>query len=347
MHEIYSEGGKQRQLAYDKLKVFIANPGRFCLTVIGDRGTGKHYAIEHIFEQIKSEDQKVCLKKLIFYQADEFPSLRSELSELLKENQHGLVVIEDVDELSDQQQKLLFEALATDDGTFGFEKGNRFLIRIAFTSNKDVDTLRTSGDPLIGQFWDRISQLIVKMPSYKDEPTTIINDFYVTWEKMKFENTAGYESLSAIPKNTALQKFLEDNAANFEGGFRDLDKIACLYFNYRIYHYREQRKILTELDTIVLESVRDDFFRKSQMLGVSGNDASVFRFERGFKHFELLERFKIQMRTWALKEWKTIKKAEVELGFKPGSMKNYVAGKATKMSRPMQEKTLQTTLISK
>ena len=340
MVETFSIGGEQRKRAYEKLKTFLANPGRFCLIVIGDRGTGKRYAIEHVFELIKNEDQKDCLNKLIFYQAGEFPSLKSELSEILKENQNGLVVIEDVDDLSEQQQKLLFDALATNDGTFGFEKDNRYRVRIAFTSNKDVDTLRTSGDPLLGQFWDRISQLIVEMPSYQEEPMSIVKDFYVTWEKMKFENTVGYKSLSAVPKETALQKFLEDNAAKFEGGFRDLDKIACLYFNYRIYLYGKQRKIASELETAVLESVKNDFFHKSQMLGESGNDASIFTFERNLKHFELLEKFKVQMRRWALKEWKTIKKAEKELGFRPGSMKNYVVGKATKMSMLSKNKIL-------
>ncbi len=327
MSEIKFIGGAMRMQAYNKLKVFLANPGKFCLIVLGDRGSGKHFAIECAFKEIALDAGKdLCLEGLTFIEPADLPEESIKLNELFKANEYKTIVIENVEELTDEQQRLLFKALSTSDGTFGVDE--KINLRIVFTSSKDIDSLRTGKD-LLGLFWDRISQLVVEMPSYKKDGSEILKDFYSTWEKMNFEKTKGYKHLSETPKNVKLEMFLEDNAEKFEGGFRDLDKIACLYFNYRIFHYGNEKRILEPTEKKVVESVIDDFFSKSQMLGGSGNDESIFQFEVGLKHHELLGRFKMQMRRWAVKEYDTIKEAERKLGFKPGSMKNYVETKVT------------------
>jgi len=301
--------------------------------VIGSRGTGKHFAIESAFREISIvEDEELCLKGLKFIEPNDIPEESTKLNELFKENEYKTIVIEDVEELSDFQQKLLFKALSTTDGTFGI--GEKINIRVVFTSSKDIELLRAENDLLLGKFWDRISQLIVEFPSYKKEwEGVILKDFYATWDKMNFGSTKGYQHLAKTPKNTKLEYFLEENAEKFDGGFRDLDKIACLYFNYRIFHYKEGKKISDEIEQKVVESVKEDFFSKSQMHGNSGNDESVFEFEIGLKHPELLGKYKMQLRRWAVKEYGTIRKAEEKLGFKSGSMKNYVESKVTNTHR--------------
>jgi hypothetical protein len=317
-------------LAFEKLKVFLCNPGKFCLIVLGSRGTGKHFAIEKAFEEITSNENKIeglCLQSLKFLEAKDIPEDSEDMDNMFSENVYKTIVIEDVEELNVEQQKILFKALSTTDGTFGIEKKNN--LRIVFTSSKDIDSLRTDNEILIGIFWDRISQLIVEIPSFKLEGTEILKDFYSTWEKMQFENTNGYEHLAGTPKNTKMEMFLEDNAEKFGGGFRDLDKIACMYFNYRIFHYSDKKKILDEIEEKVVKSVIEDFFSKSQMQGVSGNDQSIYQFEIGLNHQDLLGRYKMQLRKWAVKEYGTVSKAEKKIGLKPGSMKNYVEGKAT------------------
>jgi hypothetical protein len=321
-------GGVMRMQAYRKLKVFLANPGMFCLIVVGDRGTGKHFAIERAFGEIKSDAEKeLCLGDLKFIEPNDLPEESTKLNKLFKANEYKTIVIEDIEELNNEQQKLLFKALSTTDGTFGV--GQKFNLRIVFTSSKDIGLLRTDKDLLLGLFWDRISQLVVELPSYKKDGEEIVNDFYSTWIKMKFQDTKGYKHLSGTPKNTRLEMFLQNNAEKFEGGFRDLDKIACLYFNYRIFHYGNEQKILEETEKKVVDSVIDDFFSKSQMQGSSGNDESIFQFELGLHWKELEGRYKMQLRRWAVIEYGTVGKAEAKLGFKPGSMKNYVVTKVT------------------
>ena len=328
MSELKFIGGALRIQAYQKLKVFLANPGKFCLIVLGDRGTGKHFAIEKAFDEIKSDAEKeLCLGSLKFIEPNDIPKEAIKLNKLFKANANKTIVIEDVEELNDEQQKLLFKALSTTDGTFGI--GQKINLRIVFTSSKDIGLLRTDKDLLLGLFWDRISQLVVELPSYKKDGEEIVKDFYSTWTKMKFQDTKGYKHLSGTPKNTRLEMFLQNNAEKFEGGFRDLDKIACLYFNYRIFHYGNAKKILEETEKKVVESVIDDFFSKSQMQATSGNDESIFQFEIGLHWKEIEGRYKMQLRKWAVKEYGTVGKAEEKLGFKPGSMKNYVMTKVT------------------
>lgn len=328
MIEIKFIGGKLRMEAFKKLKVFLANPGKFCLIVLGSRGSGKHFAIETAFREISiGATREQCLQELRFIEPIEIPNDAKELNKLLKANEYNTIVIEDVEELKDEQQRLLFKALSTKDGTFGV--GEDYNLRIVFTSSKDIDTLRTDNDLLIGLFWDRISQLVIEFPSFKKESSQIVKDFYATWSKMNFENTEGFKHFSGTPKYAKLETFLENNADKFDGGFRDLDKIACLYFNYRIFHYGNEKKILEGTEKEVIDSVIDDFFSKSQMQGNSGNDENIYRFEPGMTHQDLLGRYKIQLRKWAKKEYGTILKAEGKLGFKPGSMKNYVATKVT------------------
>lgn len=326
MSEIQYKGGKIRMEAYQKLKVFLVNPGRFCLVVLGSRGVGKHFAIESAFSEIKiTNSNELCLNELVFVEASSFPETITDIDQLFEKNKYNTLVIEDVDDLSFEQQKLLFTALSTTDGTFGINEKN--IIRIVFTSSKDNEVLRTDNVILNGKLWDRISQLIIEIPSFKIESDRIVGDFKATWEKMNFEKTINYKHFANVPKNAKLEKFLEDNASKFEGGFRDLDKIACLYFNYRIYHYENKKKIIDELEDKVVLSVKNDFFSKYQMLGDNQNDLAIFRFEVGFSHQELLKKYKIQLRKWAVKQHKTVKDAEKKLEFKPGTMKNYVDSK--------------------
>jgi hypothetical protein len=337
MSEI-SLNGNLRKEAYQKLRVFMANPGRFCLLVLGSRGSGKHFAIEHIFKEIqKKKDKKLCLVDLGFKESKNIPLTEAKINQLFEENSNNTLVIENVEDLNDEQQMLLFDALSTENGKFGI--GEKFDIRIIFTSSKDIDTLRSEKELLQGVFFDRISQLVVELPSYKKEKGWIINDFQATWKKMKFEKIKKYKHFANVPKNTKLEKLIDDKADMFDGGFRDLDKLVCLYFNYRIFHYGKTKKIDEKIENKIVDSVKEDFFTKSQLLGSSDNDFSVFQFEKGLSYKELESNFKIQLRKWAKKEYKTIGRAETALDMKHGTMKNYVPERVTQEKRETSKKT--------
>ncbi len=332
MNQIVTVGSPLREQAYKRLKVFLVNPGKFCLIVVGARGTGKHFAIENAFREIKTANRKkLCVEKLEFISAVKIPSSVAEIDTLLKKHQNQTLVIEDVERLTEEQQDLLFIALSTTDGKFGVEK--KFNVRLVFTSSKDIEVLREDENQLHGLFWDRISQLVVEFPSYKKENGSVVKDFHSTWQKMNFENTEGFEHFAVPPKNATLEKFLEDYAEKFDGGFRDLDKLACMYFNYRILLYGEKKKILDETEKKIVETIKEDFISKTQLHSAEGNDLSVFQIRPGFTMDDLIGQFKIQVRSWGKKEYGTFSLAENKLKLGQGTMKNWTDKKVTQSHR--------------
>lgn len=314
-----------RQVAFQKLQAFLLNPGRFCLLVTGARGTGKCHSIQLAYDQIRQIPKKDLIEKTIsnlkFVEARQWPHSPQDMDELLKKSNLGIVVLKDVDQLSIEQQEHLFDLLSTANGKFGIQK--RHQVRMAFTSSKNIQDLRTENQYLIGKFWDRISQLIVELPSFKTDDCTIVQDFYATWQKMKFENFPEYKALANIPKNTSLESFLQNQSGSFEGNFRDLDKIAILYFNYRILFYGDKKKISEVIEKEIVKKVKEDFQSKSQLHTDPEDELSIFRF-REENYSEMLKRYRISMRKWAVKKFGSVGNAEKKLGFKQGSLKNYV-----------------------
>ena len=109
MSNINFKGGPKRIIAYNKLKVFLSNPGKFSLMVLGSRGSGKHFSIETAFEELKSKlDTDYSLNTIRFISSLKVPSTDDELDDLFSHNQNGLLVIEDVEQLTIEKQELLF-----------------------------------------------------------------------------------------------------------------------------------------------------------------------------------------------------------------------------------------------
>jgi hypothetical protein len=313
-----------RESALEKLKVFLVNPGMFSLIVVGERGVGKRYSIEKVFENIKEESEKLlvekCMTGLEFVEASSLP-LNLNFDEFLSQYKNKTLVIDDVDQLHEELQKPLFLALSTTNGKFG--TNNDIPLRILFTSNKSADELREDGKHLKGILWDRISQLIIEFPSYKTDNSTIQKDFIATWKKMSFEKLQDLIPFASTPGNARFQKFLEDKSPYFEGGFRDLDKIACLYFNYRIYHYGLKRKLEEDIENLVVKSVIDDFSSKLKTQNNTEYALGTFKFTDDTLMKELERKFKIQVKQWAKRKHHTISNAEKKLGLGQGTMKNW------------------------
>lgn len=335
MIEIDYTGGEKRMKAFEKMKCFLANPGMFCLMVLGSRGSGKHYSIEKAFQYLKQSlkeetQQELCLKEIKFIPSLEFPNDKKQLDKLFQSNISNTLVIEDFETLEDLQKLLLLDALSTVNGKFGIAK--KVDIRILFTSSEKIDSLRTVTDSTSLLLWDRISQLVVEFPSFQDEGSHILIDFENTWTKMAFHKLEKYKQLAAYPGLTQLEVFLENKKAEFVGGFRDLDKIACLYFNYRIYHYGEKRKIDNAIEEKVFDDVKADFSGKTQMNEEDNTADFIFDFNEvkssNNKQYPSLDdfniQFRIQLRKYLTeyKKW-SLSKAATNLECSIHTLKNY------------------------
>lgn len=281
-----------------KLKYYLKNPGYFSILVLGDSGTGKSFLIK---EELKDENKK---GKLGFFYPFELGETEAEIAVIFKKD---FIVIKNIEELSENQQNILTKALSTEDGSIGLEK-NRGLKRILFTSSFDVLHLTSGPDALMNRFWDRISQLVLSVPSFRDMPSSAYENFRLVWRKMDFDD------LSEMPDDADLILWLKANCANFSGNFRDLDKIAILWHQYRLMKYANVKlKKQSRIEAEIFRSVRRDFEEIAHFPTQRGDSSNTFEFEKG-KSWESIERsFRSKFKLWAKKSYGTIKKAELEL----------------------------------
>lgn len=212
------------------LQKYLTNPGRFSILLLGKHGTGKQYGVQKVI----SENQDVdCLNELMVVNAARHPNEDIEYWKAIFDQANGAVLlIKNVEALSLSSQEILFEGLSTDDeGHFGFQKKN-LAFRIVFTSTMNIKRLRDSEEKLSNRFFDRISQLVLEFPSYEKGDMRLWNDFKKTWAKMNFS------AENIIPGNE-LKSWLERNGNILHGNFRDLDKIAINWHQYRLMNIPE------------------------------------------------------------------------------------------------------------
>lgn len=330
----------RRKIAFEKLKVFMQNPGYFSVFVSGSRGTGKSFAIDNIFKGFSSltkrEKAENGLQSISNLSSSNFGNSENEISNVFANNENGIIVLNDIENFSEEQQDILFKAMETTDGRIGLSK--KVFIRMIFTSSESIENLRSGKTSLKPVLWDRISQLLVEFPSFLQENESITKDFRNTWEKMNFQSFKTYGELTKYPNNTKLQMFIENNAGELKGGFRDLDKICILYFNYRIYIYGNARKIAEEKENSIVELVKQDFFGKLQTKEQSINELAVFYFEENEIMKVTEARFKLQLRKWAEKLYGGVGKAEKALGVGHGVFKYYNETKLNTERKKSEEK---------
>lgn len=239
--KIFRNETKQRKKSITKLHSYLTNPGRFSVLLLGLRGTGKKHwlkKIQHIYK-----DDELNLNSIVFASALAANKKKeTDWDNLFKLSNNGLLVISDIESLNKESQGILFEGISTGKGgKFGFNE-KKYDIRIAFTSSKSISTLRDTETYLSHYFFDRICQFAVKLPSFEEANKTIWADFKKSWDKMCFEKHNNY------PNN--LKKWLETFNQPLHGNFRDLDKLAINWHNYRLQEKKEED---------ILNLVKSDF----------------------------------------------------------------------------------------
>lgn len=295
--DVQSEKRKQDIL---KLKFFMSNPGKFSVLLLGERGTGKSFWIDNL----NNKDLPiVSLNGFLSEETEEF------WTKQYKKANNGFLVINEVERLSPKNQELLFQSMITKNGKYGF-LDKTFNIRLIFTSVFDISSLNKTEEYLSHKFFDRISQLVVKFQSFKENSTNIENDFIETWKKFKFAKR------NTIPKGSVI-KWLKENAdRKLSGNFRDLDKLCINWHNYRLmdFNYSEEE---------IFKLIIDDF---SQYLKYPEHKTEMhneFVFSREYKHDEILKTFRQKYKIWAKCEFGTLKEAGEHLGISHRTMERW------------------------
>ena len=296
---------KEREASIRKLEGFLINPGRFSVLVLGMRGTGKTHWLEAIQ---KCHIKEKHLTGIVVVSAGLAKNSNQDYwNGKFSEADKKLLVIEDVDKLSKESQEILFDGLSTGEGArFGFAE-KKFEFRIAFTSTFDIKTLRDTEEYLSHKFFDRISQFVAKLPSYSDAKHSIWKDFQISWKKMKFKDK------KEMP-NFELKTWLEEHSHELHGHFRDLDKIAINWHNYRITEIKED-----EILSLVTSDFRELFHfpeHKSELSSSFNIDASL-DFEGNMR------KFRRQFKEWVKVEFGSLRKGEKKVGVSYRTMERW------------------------
>ena len=282
---------RKKQIAL--LKSFLSNPGRFSILILGRRGTGKKIWIDKVIPEISKENvvsvnAAICKPEKKFWE------------QKLKEANKGLLLVEDVELLTLDNQQILFEGLGTTDGKFGFES-KIYEVRIVFTSSKHISSLRDTESYLNHKFFDRIAQLVVKFPDFNECGNFIDKDLKVTWEKFEFK--------TAYP--ILLENWLKTNAQRLHGNFRDLDKLCINWNNYQIMGWLEEK---------IFNRIKIDFENYYHFPVAKKEALFEVHFSQDKTYKDTLDDFKKQYKAWAKEEFGSLRSAEKVLGVSKRTM---------------------------
>ena len=294
---------KNRKEIVERLDNYLQNPGRFSILLLGKRGTGKSFWLD----RIQNKNSKMSYSSGINYINSRLiePSVVA-INKLLSESNKKYLVIEDSERLSHTVQELLFEALSTGNGKYGIGT-KKYECRIVFTSSFEIKYLRDTEEYLIHKFFDRISQLVVELPSFTDAHRSVWKDFVATWDKMEFQEK------NDIP-GTSLQVWIEKTSHLFHGNFRDLDKIAINWHQWKLTSLKEQD---------ILDRVKNDFDNYFHFPEHRVDLSNAYHIEEGKTYDQLLHDFRMQVKDWAKSMYGTLRKAEKDLGVSYRTMERW------------------------
>lgn len=279
------EQHEKRKKELEKLKMMMNYPGRFPILLMGDTGVGKSHWVKKLNKTVK----EFC-NQIKFVNSGLTISSKEYWEKTLNKANKSFLVIEDVEKLDKISQELLFEALSTENGMYGFKEKN-IETRIIFTSTFPIDKLRDDRRYLMTKFFDRISQFVVVLPNFNDTQTSIYEDFKATWEKF-FKST---EYKDFYPKSEEFKAWLNAEAYRLHGNFRDLDKIIINWNLHQLSYDEPEEK---ELD--ILDKIKKDFKELLHNPSQKIYEDNTFVFIEDTNYGDLLNDFKAKLKEWAL-----------------------------------------------
>ena len=301
MNSLFDMKPEKRKDEILKLKSYMLNPGYFSILLLGERGTGKSFWIDEIVKKNKNIGEVLNINAFLAEDKKEY------WAEQLKKSDNGILVIDEVEKLTKINQELLFQAMQTTNGKYGFEK-KEYRIRIIFTSIFDITTLKNSEKYLSHKFFDRIGQFILQLPSFQSVSSNIEADFAATWEKLTFTTK------KKIPKNKIIEWLNLNADRKLKGNFRDLDKICINWHNYRLLGYKEDD---------IYELIINDFSKYLKYPEHKTETHDEFHFSNEMTHDEIMKGFKQQYKKWAKREYVNLKIAGKKLGISHRTMERW------------------------
>jgi len=280
------------------LEHYLKNPGRFSILVLGERGTGKTKAVQDncteeltIANCASFSDDIMAESELFGYKKGAFTGATKDKMGLFGEANGGTLFLDEVHNLSLRVQEKLMTALQTESkkpnkGKFrirrlGDNQSRYVQVRPVFASNLKLPELKKK---LLPDLYDRISQLVVEIPSIHEAKLNVYEEFKTVWKNMQFEQH----------NSTPGQKYFIDwiNNIPLEGNYRTLQNIAIYWHQGRIM-YRQGK------EEEVFEFVKAYFIKFHSSRSAAGPNA-IYNFRRGVTKKQLEREYQKALYEWAV-----------------------------------------------
>jgi len=241
----------------EQLKSYLSNPGWFSILIIGERGTGKtkfikEFSVERNVKEANCasfSDDTMAESELFGHKGGAFTGAGKEDKEgLFQAADKGVLFLDEVHNLSKRVQEKLMTALQTESsgdnkGKFkirklGDTKDNYVKVRPVFASNKPIDELKKL---LLPDLYDRISQLVLKIPSIHESKVNLKEAFSNVWNNMQFEKK------NEIPEIDTFYEWL--NRIKLDGNYRTLQNIAINWHQGRLMNLQTEENVFEFVKT--------------------------------------------------------------------------------------------------
>lgn len=327
----------KRDLVNEKFKV-LSNTG-FSVLLLGERGIGKSNMIKKAKDELNKtnnksigeivevncatfkENEQLAEGELFGYKKGAFTGAEKDKDGLIKKAENGILFMDEVHYLSLTTQQKLMKAFQTDEN-------NNFSIRpmsaneeeivknvkLVFASNRTIEELR---EVLLPDFYDRIIQHVIEIPSLRETPEDRKTDWQDVWKHL-FPNEE-----NKCPDNERLLKWLE--TLSLEGNYRDLQKIAMYYKSYSEFKDEKVRKKICDelgVDDNPLPYTKK-LFEKYHSPKVAAEECISLKVKDLINAQNFNIELKYQLYQWAVKKYKSDKIAADILHVKPRTLNNW------------------------
>ena len=227
------------------------------ILIIGERGTGKTTLAKEIRgkRSVKIDnghwpvivcgqfDDNTMRSELFGHTKDAFTGAEKEKKGLLVELDGDTLFLDEIGDLSKATQRLLIRAIDEKEFTpLGASEPKQSSFRMIAATNKPISELREILDL---DFFDRISSLIIEIPSIRNHRDDIEIIFDQVFEKVKndYLDSPGVKTISNNGKGQMVS-FLQDiNKVSLEGNFRDIEFLINHYVAHILYSKDESSSI--------------------------------------------------------------------------------------------------------
>ena len=297
----------------NQLESYLSNPGRFAVLILGERGVGKTKWVQEkckeklvIANCASFSDDTMAESELFGYRKGAFTDAKEDKIGLFEEADNGSLFFDEVHNLSPRVQEKIITALQTESkdpnkGKFrirkvGETKSRYVTVRPIFASNLPLKKLR---EKLLPDLYDRISQLVIEIPTIQESKTPIFKAFLDVWKGMQFKE---HPELPDLPE---FEKWLKK--IHLEGNYRTLQNMAINWHQGRLMEFNED-----EVFAFVKKQIEQ--FHKSD---VDTKGKTKFNFQKGKLKTEMEKEYRKAMYDWAKENYQglTDKEIATALGF--------------------------------